>query len=178
RIVYAGRIAKERTTAIGRIRIAGGVVIKSGSTICRVIHAGGVKIQRLSTVGRVMAGGGVAEKRERSVRRVSFAGSIAKKRGSTRGRVLGPRAGIWVPQVGKERPSAKSSVKLALSVAPEREVTDSRVVSASGKTKERALPLSRIAVGIAAVGWWAHRPCGWRKSKATKHQQNCSECDV
>src|SRR5207249_1127135 len=63
-------------------------------------------------------------------------------------------------------------------------VTVRRVEYAGGEVEERVFPLSRVAVGIASVGWWTHRlrerrkrqPCqaeGKRDEKNTAYNPHC-----
>ena len=60
----------------------------------------------------------------------------------------------------------------------ERFKTNRGVAEAGGEAEEGVFTLSGVVVAIASVGWRDNSSRTWRKRKAAKHEQNCSECDV
>jgi hypothetical protein len=44
------------------------------------------------------------------------------------------------------------------------------IETTTGKAKKRALPLRRVAAGIASIRRWTDGQCFWQKSKAANHE--------
>ena len=87
---------------------------------------------------------GVIKKGQRSIGRVGAAGGVQQERCSASGRIL-------IAAVEHKGSSANTGIEAAGGIAPERQETDCRIISAGGETQKRGLPFCRVASGIAAI---------------------------
>src|SRR4030095_16594070 len=78
--------------------------------------------------------------------------------------------------VGFERARTGSRVEATPCVLRERIKPGGRVVGAGCKVEERISPLSRVVVGIASVGWRAHRPHCGREPEAGQRDETYRNC--
>ena len=83
----ASAVAMERVNAIGRVRVAGGVVRKGIDTGSCILRAGRVVEQRTRAIGRIVTGGGIAKERINPSGRVLRADRVAVERLHARGGV-------------------------------------------------------------------------------------------
>src|SRR5439155_18447452 len=129
--VEVAKVVKERLKTTRRIVVSGGVAKERTNTAGRVVVAGGVVNECISTVGCVLEPGGVALKRIDTAGRVEVANSVIQKGIPTSGRIIVASADIV--ECGLTY-GCLIGATLVVTVI-HRLVTDRRVVVASNERK-------------------------------------------